>query len=304
MKYFTNEDLNYINSILNKIDVGQSIISGKIEAYNVRAPNESLSKEITEKYSSSPQQGEFVTQYNSNNNNNNNNHSNNYYHQLQHSSSSNNNQQQQQQQYSNSWSHNQQPMQMMTKNRSQPSSPWETQFTPHSPFGPLTHAKSRQTFCNLIEALNQSFPDYDFSNVQPSAFRKEPHIQLVMNHVNIALRDVFSDTDRILLWNILGGIIDMNRCTVYSYNPTDNDPLGCGEGKLWTWNYFFMTKREKKIVLFTCHARSKDSLEDECMSDSDEEQNMKNVEYYYPYVNNWQMETNNSSDELMFEQDW
>mmetsp|Transcript_13373 Transcript_13373/g.20184 ORF Transcript_13373/g.20184 Transcript_13373/m.20184 type:complete len:291 (+) Transcript_13373:80-952(+) len=290
MKYFTNEDLNYINSILQKIDVGQSIISGKIEAYNVKTTNETLNKEITEKYSGSPIQNEFQG-----------------YTQQQHRIQPQQQKIQTNSMYSSSWSHSQNQyhhQQQQQQEQGPYGSATSIDFSPISPFGPLTQAKSRQTFCNLIEALNQSFPDYDFSNVRPDAFTKETNVQMVMNHVNMTLRDVFNDRDRILLWTILSGIIDMNRCTVFSYNPNDNDPLGCGEGKTWTWNYFFMTKREKKIVLFTCHAQSKEFLEDELMSDSDsEEQNMKNVEYYYPYASQSNQQ-DADDEELTFENYW
>jgi len=41
-----------------------------------------------------------------------------------------------------------------------------------SPFGPLNEAQSQKTFISLIQVLNASFPDYDFSSVTSQDFKK------------------------------------------------------------------------------------------------------------------------------------
>lgn len=56
-----------------------------------------------------------------------------------------------------------------------------------SPFGPLQDSSSRRTFIYLISLLNAAFPDYDFSNVKPEQFVKEPNLQVVQSATNTNL---------------------------------------------------------------------------------------------------------------------
>lgn len=182
-----------------------------------------------------------------------------------------------------------------------------------SPFGPLTHEKSRSTFCDLIQCLNISYPDYEFKNVDPAQFAKEKSPQDVMNQINTSLRDAFTAEDRLAMWTLLSSISDLQKCQVYSYHPEDeDDPLGVGNGKIWSWTYFFFNAREKKLILFTCHAKSKHHFDEMSDSDSDYDtvSNPKNVDYYYSNVNKWDTSTRHASfnddsdDDLIFEDDW
>lgn len=44
----------------------------------------------------------------------------------------------------------------------------ETSFEDESPFGPLKEVTTRKTFAYLIAILNTTYPDHDFTNLQPS----------------------------------------------------------------------------------------------------------------------------------------
>eukprot|EP00818_Percolomonas_sp_WS_P001645 CAMPEP_0117442046 /NCGR_PEP_ID=MMETSP0759-20121206/3946_1 /TAXON_ID=63605 /ORGANISM="Percolomonas cosmopolitus, Strain WS" /LENGTH=288 /DNA_ID=CAMNT_0005233915 /DNA_START=655 /DNA_END=1521 /DNA_ORIENTATION=- len=192
----------------------------------------------------------------------------------------------------------------------------QSDFSPAmSPFGPLTHERARIMFCDLIQCLNICYPDYEFKNVDPSHFAKEKSPQDVMNQINISLRDAFTPEDRLAMWTLLSAVTDLQKCQVFSYHPEDEeDPLGVGNGKIWSWTYFFLNAKEKKLILFTCHGRSKHHSFDEFMSDSDSDYdtstNPKNVDFYYPNVNKWDTNTkrasfnDDSDDDRMFEDDW
>lgn len=56
------------------------------------------------------------------------------------------------------------------------------------------------------------------------------------------------------LWTTVGEVINLQECEVYSYLPDlDSDPLS--DGILWSFNYFFYNKAQKKILYFTCAIR-------------------------------------------------
>lgn len=62
-----------------------------------------------------------------------------------------------------------------------------------SPFGRLDEAAPRKTFFYLLSTLNASFPDYDFSDVRPDQFIKQPSLDLVINSVNTTLFNLGND---------------------------------------------------------------------------------------------------------------
>lgn len=286
MKYIDNLDISQFNSIIESIDVGPYRISGRIEAFNVKKHSLLLKREIDQRYShrkpvNIPKVKEEDVK-----------------------------------EESTKCS----PQSTSKQTRKSHSAPQHLQsdypqFSPAaSPFGPLTHERSRLVFCDLIQCLNLCYPDYEFKNVEPSHFSKERSCQTVMNQINVSLRDAFTPEDRLAMWTLLSSVTDIHKCQVYSYHPDDEeDPLGVGNGKIWSWTYFFLNSREKKLIMFTCHARSKHSALDEIMSETDSDydaqSNAKNVDFYYPNVNKWDTNTSRASfddsdDDMLFEDDW
>jgi hypothetical protein len=60
---------------------------------------------------------------------------------------------------------------------------------------------------------------------------------------------------KIALWTTIDDEINLSECDIYSYNPDLNsDPYG-EPGCLWSFNYFFFSKKLKRIVFFTCRAK-------------------------------------------------
>lgn len=139
-----------------------------------------------------------------------------------------------------------------------------TQFN-DDPFG----NDKRQTFIDLISTLNNSFPDYDFRHVKPEFF-VQLSLQETLQNINNSLHDVYENEQFSSLWTSINEIIDLNHSEVYSYVPDQNlddpmaDPLNLGGSKLWTWNYFFVNRKLKRLVFFTAYGKSKASeLEDD-----------------------------------------
>ena len=146
-----------------------------------------------------------------------------------------------------------------------------------SPFGPLSQPASRRTFAYLIGTLNASHPDYDFSHLRPSDFRREKSLNLVMNTLDTTLYNLrpqrqhtwlgvsrhwsarvdpaFSLPSRgheawdSRMWRLIDKEMSLKECSVYSYAPID-DSFDGEEGAIWSFNYFFFNKVRKRVCYF------------------------------------------------------
>mmetsp|Transcript_9499 Transcript_9499/g.24396 ORF Transcript_9499/g.24396 Transcript_9499/m.24396 type:complete len:225 (+) Transcript_9499:290-964(+) len=149
-----------------------------------------------------------------------------------------------------------------------------------SPTGPLTESGSRKTLIHLILTLNHIYPDYDFTLLRAHNFSKESGIEAVKTNVDTLLieasklwqeehgteQKTLSDT----LWTVMEEVISVYDCDIYSYNPEyESDPFG-EEGHIWAFNYFFYNKKMKRVLYFSCKARSK-LVQDKSYEDVDED---------------------------------
>lgn len=140
----------------------------------------------------------------------------------------------------------------------------------NSPLGDFHDTSTQRLMTDLILTLNASFPDYDFSNIKPSEFARVPSSNVAMNRTNERLSEYaacIAQGDGFLseLWNAIDDVIVLKDSEVYSYVPPsrddDDDPLSFLSDSLdgtdsamplWTFNFFFVNKNMKRIVLFTC----------------------------------------------------
>lgn len=140
----------------------------------------------------------------------------------------------------------------------------------NSPLGDFHDTSTQRLMTDLILTLNASFPDYDFSNTRPSHFFRVPSSTVAMNRTNERLSELAACTPQgetflPQLWNAIDDVIDLNESEVYSYVPPsrddDDDPLSFladsldgtdSAMPLWTFNFFFVSKALKRIVLMTC----------------------------------------------------
>ncbi|KAF9925674.1 RNA polymerase III-inhibiting protein maf1 [Linnemannia zychae] len=151
-----------------------------------------------------------------------------------------------------------------------------------SPFGPMDQPASRKTLFYLIGTLNASFPDYEFSDTKPEHFRKEPSVGIVVNSINATLFN--HGNERVIkelrIWESIDQLIDLEDTDVYSFNPdTDSDPNEEeGGGTLWSFNYFFYNKKQKRIIYFTMRGVSngvpvdEEDVDDGNFSNTDDDQ--------------------------------
>jgi hypothetical protein len=59
-----------------------------------------------------------------------------------------------------------------------------------TPFGDWSESKSRRTYVYLIEALNISFPDYDFSGMDPNSFERASVLERIISSINGQLSEM------------------------------------------------------------------------------------------------------------------
>jgi hypothetical protein len=141
---------------------------------------------------------------------------------------------------------------------------------------------------DLILTLNASFPDYDFSNIRPSHFSRSPSSSVAVNRTNERLSELAACTPQGAnflpqLWNAIDDVINLNESDVYSYVPPsrddDDDPLSFltdsldgtdSAMPLWTFNFFFVNKSLKRILLFTCVQTMRTEVEMDELNDEDD----------------------------------
>jgi hypothetical protein len=131
-----------------------------------------------------------------------------------------------------------------------------------SPLGALSESSTRRLLIDLISTMNASFPDHDFSALRPEQFCRELHVNQVMTSVNrhlAPLSETYNSSFLDDLWLSIEDVVKLRECEVYSYVPDmEDDPFS--QGNLWSFNYFFFNRTLKRIIYFTCIARSKFSL--------------------------------------------
>lgn len=132
-----------------------------------------------------------------------------------------------------------------------------------------------------------SFPDFDFAAVQPSDF-VNLSMSIAMDRINKRLSDVALHKETFLtdLWTTIDSVMTLSECDVFCYQPAvsdDGDPMAFLTQSLtedhsgnnmnapphdttssddswsqpslttiWSFNYFFVNKTAKRVLLFTC----------------------------------------------------
>jgi len=144
---------------------------------------------------------------------------------------------------------------------------------PSSPLGPLALPSTRKLLISLITTMNNSFPDYDFSELRPDQFteKKVAAVISTLNELCLDSMDRGNSGFRTRFWKVLDDVIQTKESQVFTYDP------GFGSsGTLWSNNYFFFNKNLKKIVFLLVSGHSKLAMaskeeEEEVVSDNDVE---------------------------------
>mmetsp|Transcript_3951 Transcript_3951/g.7977 ORF Transcript_3951/g.7977 Transcript_3951/m.7977 type:complete len:273 (+) Transcript_3951:46-864(+) len=145
--------------------------------------------------------------------------------------------------------------------------------------GDLAVPAIQRFIADLILTLNTVFPDYDFTDIPPTSFRSAGSVSQVIHSINGQMNaslcsssptqevganrfqqhNINPDTFLPELWEVVASIMPMDEVQVYTYVPeVQGDPFS-DDGVLWSFNYFFCSRKEKKILYFTCITRRSDS---------------------------------------------
>ena len=123
--------------------------------------------------------------------------------------------------------------------------------------GDMSQSATRKLLIDLVQTMNASFMDYDFSRMSAESFRSEVAAN-VIQQINSYLSEVTTSRPQFLneLWKSINEVITIQDCDCYSYVPDYNDDPLC-EGAIWSFNFFFVNKELKRICYFTCVATPK-----------------------------------------------
>lgn len=117
----------------------------------------------------------------------------------------------------------------------------------YSPFGPLSRQSSRRLFAYLIAILNSTYPDHDFSLVQPTNFTLLTSPEVLIKRVNSLLISLGKSKGLDWIWQTIDTHMDVARCTCFQYEP-EQSFLGDLPGTLWCNMYFMYNKKRKRVA--------------------------------------------------------
>jgi hypothetical protein len=151
----------------------------------------------------------------------------------------------------------------------------------------------------LVLCLNHTYNnEFDFSSVPREYFQQTESLTVLRNTINTLLARVSTVDETFFedFWQTVSDVIDLPTCDFYTFNPDEGeDPIEQIEkGTLWSKHFFFYSKKQRRILLFRCWAKSKlrrtqsfeneeDSASDaqECDEDEDNTFNSKNIGVHY-----------------------
>jgi len=136
-----------------------------------------------------------------------------------------------------------------------------------SALGDFQEIGTRRLLTDLILTLNLSFPDYDFGNIRATYFTKKT-VKEAITDSNFRLSELSSRRGETFLqdmWNAIDDVVCLAETEVFSYAPPafDDDPMtflcqtllnsdADTPTPLWNFNYLFVNKSLKRILIFSC----------------------------------------------------
>ncbi|EDO18078.1 hypothetical protein Kpol_1045p65 [Vanderwaltozyma polyspora DSM 70294] len=139
----------------------------------------------------------------------------------------------------------------ISKNRRRSSANHDPSNINIGPFGPINETASRRIFAYLIAILNASYPDHDFSSLEPTDFVKSSLKELISKFEN-SLYSLGKQPEE-WMWEIINSHMDLSDCVIYRYDPNksflDDEP-----GHLWSLNWFIFNKKRKRVAYLYLYA--------------------------------------------------
>ena len=133
-------------------------------------------------------------------------------------------------------------------------------------------------FVDLIQTLNASLADYDFTDLKPESFSQISCAEVVQN-INSLLAELTADKANFLsdMWRSIDiAIGSLVKCGAFQLI---EDPYSDEMSNLWSFHYFLYNKESKRICYFSCAATARchnhrdiyGTLSNYANSDDDEE---------------------------------
>ena len=117
---------------------------------------------------------------------------------------------------------------------------------------------SKKVLNDVVAALGELFPDYDYRFVSSHQFQLV-ELNIIMQEVNSYLSELTESNAKFLeqLWNAIDLVVGLTstNCEIYSYkcDKGDNGPLGNSKS-LWSFHYFIVNKQLQRLCYFGCRA--------------------------------------------------
>ncbi|CAI4057841.1 RNA polymerase III-inhibiting protein MAF1 SKDI_04G2400 [Saccharomyces kudriavzevii IFO 1802] len=113
------------------------------------------------------------------------------------------------------------------------------------PFGPINEPSSRKIFTYLIAILNASYPDHDFSSVEPTDFVKTSLKTFISKFEN-TLYSLGRQPEE-WIWEVINSHMTLSDCVLFQYSPS-NSFLEDEPGYLWNLIGFLYNKKRKRVA--------------------------------------------------------
>jgi len=178
-------------------------------------------------------------------------------------------------------------------------------LTRETAFGSFSHKSNRRVFIHLIQTLNASHGDYDFScNPNPADFRVVPHIDALVDIFAKKLlgargisQNGLETSDGGILWGMqmwrhIDREMDFENCTIYTWLPEEN-PIDVDDPVAWSMYYFFYNKERKRVTYLYARAPTSVAVWSHSKrrhSDSDLEENNWHKKRRYEYEEDVEVE--------------
>lgn len=127
-----------------------------------------------------------------------------------------------------------------------------------SPFGPLSQPSSRKLFGYLIAILNSTYPDHDFSTIEPSHFSLLGSSSDLMSKVNNFLISLGKSTGLTWVWETINRHIELDNSICFQFEPQESF-LDDFPGVIWCNMYFMFNKKKKRVAFLYFLATANDS---------------------------------------------
>jgi hypothetical protein len=121
-----------------------------------------------------------------------------------------------------------------------------------SSLGDINEPSSRVLLMDMIAALNDASPDYDFANTKKEQFN-DLDLPTALRVINGYLSEMhMNERGETLekLWSAIDEIVNLKHCEIFQYQPLDDD----ADTFLWSFHFFFFNKEIHTLCYFTCSA--------------------------------------------------